>query len=45
MGFGFLMPQPKANALAQFVNSKAFFYPLEKRRLLKKSIDFLSSLY
>jgi len=30
MRFGFLMPQPKAEALAQFVNFKVFSYPLEK---------------
>ena len=30
MRFGFLMPQLKAEALAQFVNLEVFSYPLEK---------------
>ena len=36
---------PKAKALAQFVNSKAFFLsPGKKARVVKKSIDFLTTL-
>ena len=35
---------PKAKALAQFVNSKTF-YPLEKTKAVKKSIDFLTAFF
>ena len=31
---------PKAKALAQFVNSKTFFTPLKKPRLLKNQLIF-----